>query len=512
MNARNAVIVPAALALAAQLAPAQQKAAEPGTTITIYSSMQPGGISPDQYRPVPGQYVQPFQVPGYAVVRDVRELTMPKGRGQVKFTDVAALIDPTTVSFTSLTDGAGTTVLDQNYQFDLVSNERLLEKFIDKPISVTVVRGQKAETVTGTLMSSQGGALVLKHNDGAVEVVNGYSGLNLPSLPEGLITRPTLVWDVNSGKGGAQQVRVGYQTDGITWWADYNIVYDEKNANGGTMDLSAWVSILNHSGGSYEDAKLKLIAGDVHRSPRQQQNYPMAAARSMAMEDKDVSGFQEKAFFEYHLYTLGRPATIPDRSTKQVELFPAAHNAPVQKVLVYAGLGHGFYYDWSNPIMDQNFGVQSKKDVDVYLRFRNGKEQGLGMPLPAGRIRVSKLDPADGSLEFIGEDTIKHTPRDEEVLVKMGHAFDVVGERRQTEFKTEAGGHVITESYEIKVRNHKDAAVDVIVEETMYRWSNWEITKTNVEQKKLDSRIVHFPLNIPKDGEGVVRYTVRYTW
>jgi hypothetical protein len=240
--------------------------------------------------------------------------------------------------------------------------------------------------------------------------------------------------------------------------------------------------------------------------------YPAAQLSRGIAEDSAAAGFQEKAFFEYHLYTLGRPATIPDRSTKQVELFPAAHNVPVDKVLVYAGLGHDFYYDWSNPIMDQNFGVQSKKDVDVYLRFRNGKEQGLGMPLPAGRIRVSKLDPADSSLEFIGEDTIKHTPRDEEVLVKMGHSFDVVGERRQTDFRTEANGHVVTESYEIKVRNHKDAPVDVIVQETMYRWSNWEITKTNVEPKKLDSRIVHFPLTIPKDGEGVVKYTVRYSW
>jgi hypothetical protein len=483
----------------------------PGTSITIYSSMEPGGIQPQMYRPVAGQGVPQFQIPGYAVVRDVRVLNLPKGRGEVKFTDVAALIDPTTVSFTSIADPNGTSVLEQNYQFDLVSNERLLEKFIDKPITVTVVRGDKAETITGTLLSTQGGIL-LKHDDGDIEVLNGYSGLSLPKLPEGLITRPTLVWDVNSKAGGPQQVRVGYQTEGITWWTDYNIVYDEKNNSGGTMDLSAWVSILNHSGATYADAKLKLIAGDVHRAPvaRNMSRLSPAAAsqNSLGMD----GGFEEKTFFEYHLYTLGRPTTIPDRSTKQVELFPAAHKVPVEKVLVYNGLGQNFWFDPYNPIQDQNFGVQSNKDVDVYLRFKNSKEQGLGMPLPAGKIRVSKLDTADGSLEFIGEDLIKHTPRDEQVLVKMGHAFDVVGERKQTEFKSEGRGRVITESYEIKVRNHKDTPVDVIVTEPLFRWSTWEITKSSPDFKKVDSRTIQFPLTIPKDGEGAVTYTVRYTW
>ncbi len=228
--------------IAGQYAAAQVQPAPAGTTITIYSSMEPGAIQPSQYRPIPGQgqyqqYQQP--IPGYAVVRDVRDMTMPKGQGQVRFTNVAAMIDPTTVSFTSLTDPSGTSVLDQNYQFDLVSNDRLLEKFIDKPITVTVVRGNKSEEVSGTLMSSEGGALVLRHKDGAIEVVNGYAGLSLPSLPDGLITRPTLVWDVNSKNAGPQQDRVGYQTEGITWWADYNITYDEKNANGGTIDVGA---------------------------------------------------------------------------------------------------------------------------------------------------------------------------------------------------------------------------------------------------------------------------------
>jgi hypothetical protein len=233
--------------------------------------------------------------------------------------------------------------------------------------------------------------------------------------------------------------------------------------------------------------------------------------RSMnAMLEK--SGFEEKAFFEYHLYTLGRPTTLPDNSTKQIELFPTARGVPCEKVLVYYGLSAGYRGFFSSPRMDRNFGTQSNKKVDIYLRFKNEKKAGMGMALPSGRIRVSKLDPADDTLEFIGEDVIDHTPKDEEVLIKMGSAFDVVGERKQINFKVDTTRKWIEEEIEIKVRNHKEEAVTVIVKENLYRWMNWRISEETHEYEKIDARTVHFPIEVEPDGEQVIRYTVRYTW
>ena len=482
-----------------------------GTSITIYSSARPGGVDvgPMGQRNEYGWNGQP--VPGYAVVREVRTMNIAKGRGEVKFTDVAAQIDPTTVSFSSLTDPAAS-VLEQNYQFDLVSPDKLLNRFIDSNIVVNLNRGDTIERIEGTLLSSTGGMLVLRGTNGLIRMLSGSNDVSLPSLPEGLITRPTLLWDVESEVGGQQEVRVGYQTRGITWWTDYNLVYaDGKDANHGVLDVGAWVSILNQSGGTYSDATLKLVAGDVNRAPVAQAQ-PMYRMNEMAAASGDASmGFQEKSFFEYHLYTLGRPATIPDNSTKQVELFPAARGVPCEKVLVYDAAGDA-WWGYNSVQMDESLGSQSSGDVDVYLRFVNSQEAGLGMPLPAGRIRVNKLDGADGSLEFIGEDVIGHTPKDEKVLVKLGKAFDVVGERTQKDFRLDSSRKMIDETYEIKVRNRKDESVTVIVEEHMNRWSSWEIVKQSAESKKIDSRTVQWEVTLEPGEEKVLNYSVRYTW
>jgi hypothetical protein len=233
-----------------------------------------------------------------------------------------------------------------------------------------------------------------------------------------------------------------------------------------------------------------------------------AMAKAAAEADR---GFEEKAFFEYHLYTLGRPATLPDNSTKQLELFPTARNVPCEKVLVYYGL-EGFYGFFPNPVTDRNLGNQSNKKVDIYLRFKNAKEIGMGMPLPSGRIRVSQRDPADDTLEFIGEDTIDHTPKDEEVLIKLGSAFDVTGERRQVDFKIDTSRKWMDETIELKVRNHKEEPVKVIVKENLYRWTNWKITESTHKYDKIDARTIHFPIEVAKDGEVTVKYTVHYNW
>ncbi len=473
--------------------------------LTIYSTASPGAINPDLYRPVPGGGSMGYggyrQIPGYAIVKQQRTLDIERGVSSFNFQGVAALLDPTTVMFESLTDPDGTTVLEQDYRFDLLSMDKMLERYIDKQI---VLNGNEV-----TLMSVSGGGMLIQGRDGAIQFVQGYDGVKFPAIADGLITRPTLNWMVSSRRGGAQDTRISYETKGITWWADYNLIYEEgRNPNEGTIDLSAWVSILNQSGGSYEDANLKLIAGDVNRSQPQPQPREMMYAAAGRMSDVMEKGFEEKSFFEYHLYTLGRPTTIPDRSTKQIELFEQASDVPVKKRFLYDGTQQFMYYGGRNE--DENFGLSGDAKVQVFLQFENAEEIGLGMPLPSGRIRVSQLDDADGSFEFIGEDTIDHTPRNEEVTIKIGNAFDVVGERRQVSF--ERGPRWMVETIEVKVRNQKEQAIEVHVQEHLYRWSNATITNISHDHEMLDARTMHIPVSVEPEGEAVVTYTVRYTW
>jgi hypothetical protein len=324
-------------------------------------------------------------------------------------------------------------------------------------------------------------------------------------LPEGLITKPTLVWKLATEKLGQQLIEVAYQTAGINWQADYNAIL---NLNDTKLDLGGWVTINNQSGATYKDAKLKLIAGDVRHeeSPRPRR---MAMRGAIAL-GAEAGGFEEKAFFEYHLYTLGRPATVAQNQTKQIELLKVA-DVPVKKVFLYDGAPQYRFYGGLNN--DANYGSDSpNKKVNVVVEVKNSKENNLGMALPKGKMRLYKRDEADGSLEFIGEDEIDHTPKDETIKLHIGDAFDIVGERKRTDFHVDASSHVITESFEIRVRNHKTEPVEVLVKETLYRWNNWEITESNQKWTKYDSNTIHFPVKVDKDGEQVVTYTVRYTW
>jgi hypothetical protein len=401
-------------------------------------------------------------------------------------------------------------VVEQSFEFDLTSRDKLLSKYLDREITVDQPRGTGVESVTGLLVGTQGG-LTLKQADGSVRIVDGSGGVRLPGLPGGLISKPALVWDLEAASAGTQQARMTYQTGGMTWWTDYNVTYSQAKGGACRIDLGAWVTLVNQSGATYTNAKLKLIAGDVQRA---QPVYPASAPapQAMRMEAKAIDGFAEKAFFEYHLYTLGRPATLPDNSTKQIELFPAARGAGCEKTLVYSGQA-GRYGSYGSPVTDRNYGVQSNKKVDVYLRFRNTAENGLGMPLPAGRVRVSQLDAADRSLEFIGEDLIDHTARGETVQVKLGSAFDVVGERRQLDYRVDTSAKWIEEDIEVRVRNQKpDEEASVLVKENLYRWSGWTILRKSQEFRKEDSRTILFPVTIAPKGEAVVRYTVRYSW
>ena len=484
-------------------------AAQPDeSALTIYSSQQPGAISADFYRPVPGASVpSAASVPGYAMVRQDRDVQLTSGRSTLKFSEVAGLIDPTTVTFT-VPATPGVRVLEQNFQFDLVSTPKLLLRYLDRPITVERNFGSEISTVTGTLLSAVDG-LVLRSSDGSVHALNSYSAIKFPELPGGLITQPTLVWDLNSPVSGTQRARVTYQTGGITWWADYNVVFNEgRNANSGLLDLSAWVSVINQSGATFKDARLKLVAGDVNRVQARQ---PLVL-RGMAMAMKaeaDGGGFAEKAFDEFHLYTLGRTTTLPNNSTKQLELFDQARQIPAKRLLIYDAVGSQAF---GEPYTERDPGFSSNKKVDSYVEFRNDAASGLGVPLPAGRVRVSRLDSADGSLEFIGEDAIGHTPKDETVRLKLGSAFDVVGERRQVDYTVDTRARWVEEEIEIKVRNHKSQAVEVQVREPMYRWTNWKLMTHSHEFHKDSAQLIHFDVNVPKDGETVVRYRTHYSW
>jgi len=482
--------------------------------LTVYSEADPAGFDPQQFLAqqrtgFDSGWVMP--TPGFGVVKEERRLALPAGRGQVRLVDVAQHIDPTTVSFVDLDAPDSTVVLGQSFEFDLVSPAKLLERYVDREISLLEERKDEAGNDVavwsrGTVLSASAGQVVLRTDEGLRFVQAQHPGIRLPSLPDGLITRPTLVWDVDSEVQGERRVRTTYQTGGLTWRADYNVVLakDAKSA-----DVGAWVTLLNVSGATYENARLKLIAGDVQR---------IAPKPGMSWDAQDGGpatggggGFEEKEFFEYHLYTLPRRVDIPQNATQQIALFPTAAGVTTRKVLVYAGFDMP---GWPRGGINANrdLGTRSNTKVDVYVELENSEQNRMGMPLPKGKLRVYQRDDADGTLEFVGEDLIDHTPRDETVRVKLGQSFDVVGERTQTDFDVNTGRKELFESFRIQVRNHKDEPVDVIVREVLYRWSGWEIVESSDTYEKVDSRTLHFPVTVPARGEKTVTYRVRYTW
>ena len=480
-------------------------------TITVYSRAAPGSVDPRMFERQIANPDYREQIPGYGVVRTRREMALDSGTGWVRFTDVAAAIDPTTVAFESLTAPDTTHVLEQNYRYDVASTERILDRYIGRTITVDQVRGDATETIEGELVSARGGDLILRRpDDSLVSLGGGAWNIRFPDLPEGLISQPTLEWLVSAERGGKHQIQVGYETLGMTWWADYNAIYTD--ADGCRLDLNAWVSLVNQSGGSFENATLKLIAGDVHRAPQPEPRYRLEQMRMTAADAAaEETGFTEKGFFEYHLYTLGRAVDLPDRSLKQLELFEPALGVQCEKALRFEA-GGGLFYGPDRPYTQPQFPLPTSGDVGVYLTFRNDRETGLGMPLPRGRVRVNLEDPADGSLEFIGEDTIDHTPRNEEIELKIGDAFDVVVERVQADFSWSKDQQFMDETIEIRLRNQKDEPVTVDVLERLYRWTNWEIRDATHEYEKQDAATVEFSVTVGSEQEEVVRYTAHYTW
>jgi len=419
-----------------------------------------------------------------ALVKETRAINIPSGTSYIRFTDVTAKIDPTSVSFLCLTQ-PNIRLLEQNYEYDVIGEAKLYQKYLGEKITVTTVKG---ETITGYLMGT-GSNLILaaKPDGGEVKIIKAdqIQAVAFTELPGGLVVRPTLVWLVNNKeKPGPQQVQVSYLTGGLSWTADYVAII---NADDNRVDLTGWVTLNNQSGTSFEDAKLKLVAGDVHRVPTETVRKTMVGYLAAEVA---APSFAEESLFEYHLYTLDRTTTIKNNQIKQVELL-TANAIPAKKLFVYEGS--------INP-----------NKVKVVLEMVNSKENNLGMPLPKGRMRVQKAD-SEGSLQFIGEDQIDHTPKDEKIRINLGNAFDITGDRIQTN-TTKPSERVRDESYRITLKNHKNEAVTITVIEHFSGWSQWKITKADHKYVKTDAGKAEFTVTVPAGGEVNINYTVRYSW
>ena len=446
--------------LMALAAAASQAADEPGVSITIYNR-------------------------DLALVKDVREMGIESGVSEVKFDDVAARIDPTSVHFKVLA-GHPASVWEQNYRFDLASSAKILEKYLETEIDVV---GEDADLFTGRLVSFDGSSIVLDQGRGTGPVITlnreKVSYIRFPTLPSGLISKPTLVWKLGADKDGDRLVEVTYMTSSINWHAEYVGVIDAEDTN---IDLAAWVSIDNRSGASYEDAQLDLVAGDVHRAQERGRGDMYQEAETVALaKGAAPPSFQEESLFEYHLYKLDTPATVADREIKQLTFFPST-DVEVEKVLEF----------------DHHRG----SDVRVLLEFVNSEEAGLGMPLPAGKVRMYKADSV-GALQFIGEDRIDHTPRDEDMSLYMGNAFDVAAERKMLDSRR-ITDRVREEDYEVSLRNHKDE--DVVIRLVDHPRGFWTIPRTTHDFEKKEAYKIEFSVPVERDGEAIVRYTVRYEY
>ncbi len=450
----------------------------------------------------------------FAVVRDTVPLDLKSGVNNVRYADATARVEPDSVI---LRDPAGKHSLqnwEQNYRNDPVTQELLLSLFEGKTVDFETLRfkdnTQVREIVPGKIIRS--GYVPGGGSEQPIIEVNGKLQFTLPGTPlfpdlgDDTVLKPTLNWLLQSDKPGKFDAEVSYITGGFTWEADYNLVSPEK---GDTVDLIGWVTMNNHSGKTFRDAKIKLMAGDVNKI--QPQNMPMGGvgggAYRLALADA-APAVTEKAFDEFHLYSLARPTTLLDRETKQVEFVRATD---VKAPVIYVYDGSSDYRFYGGLIQDRGYGTQCNKKVRVMREFVNAETNHLGIALPKGKLRFYRRG-ADGQMEFVGEDMIDHTPRNETIRVTTGNSFDLVGERKQTNFRVDTSDKWLDESFEIKLRNRKREPVEIRVVEHLYRWSSWDITAKTDEFKKTDSQTIEFRVPVQPDEERTVTYTVHYSW
>jgi hypothetical protein len=435
-----------------------------------------------------------------ALVRDVRQLQMPSGGFRLKFMDIAATVNPATVHFRSLTEPEKVSVVEQNYEYDLLEPAKLLNKYIGK--EVTLVRSYMDN---GTTKHGEVKATLLANNNGPVwkignDIVTGVYAetYRFPEVPGNLYDRPTLLMALENSGAAKQKIEASYLATNLSWNADYVLTVgrDDKAA-----DLDGWVTVVNNSGTAFHNAKLQLVAGDLNRLPQGYGRGEMNDAVAMKSMVAAAPQFQQENFSEYHLYSLGRKTSVEDKETKQISLLQGS-GIPVEKLFVVNGQNY-YYHSLQN-----NLGAPLKDQVMVFYKFKNEEKAGLGMPLPAGNLRVYQKDSKGGVL-FVGEDRIDHTAKDEFLNVKIGNAFDVVSERKQIDFKA-LGSRIWEIEFEIKIRNHKDTPVTMQVNEPI--GGDWEMLSSSYKYEKTAAFAAQFEVPVKANGESVLRYRVRAHW
>ena len=432
-----------------------------------------------------------------ALVRDVRQLTLPSGYFRLKFMDIAATVNPATVHFRSLTEPEKLGVIEQNYEYDLLEPAKLLHKYVGKEITL-----ERSYFENNTTKREQFKATLLADNNGTVWKVGNDIITNLavesyhfPEVPANLYDRPTLLMSMENSGARKQQVEASYLAANLSWNADYvlTVARDDKAA-----DLDGWVTLANNSGTAFHNARLQLVAGDLNRV---QPSLPIGGrAEAMNAMVAKAKPFEQEAFSEYHLYTLGRRTSVEDKETKQISLLQGS-GVPVEKVFVVNGQNF-YYHNQYNP------GSPQKDPVMVFYKFKNEEKAGLGMPLPAGNLRVYQKDSKGGVL-FIGEDHIDHTPKDETVTVHIGNAFDVIAERKQTDYKNIAT-RVWEMEFEITLRNHKDTPITVEVNEPI--GGDWDMLSSTYKFTKTAAWAAQFKVPVDKNGTSVLKYRIRAKW
>ena len=458
----------------------------------------------------------------FFVAREKLSLDLHSGVNYVEFAGMTSHLEPDSVILRDLT-GRPLQILEQSYRNDPISQELLLSFYEGKTIDFLIQRQDRSETVHGKVIRSgyipgAGAGQPLIEVDGVLRF--GLPGQPLfPALTGDSILKPTLSWQLETNSAGKSDAEISYVSGGMSWQADYNLVVSggpkdgPKKGQVDSLDMVGWITMHNQSGKTFENTRIKLLAGDVNKIEQSRADGRMYAAKAMAMErDEMAPVVREKSFDEFHLYTLERPATLRDQETKQVE-FVRSSSVQSQRLYVYDGAqtAQYGYYSMEQAREDQNYGTQSNPKIWVMQEFKNSAANHLGIALPKGRLRFYRRD-TDGHLEFVGENSIDHTPKDETIRVFTGNSFDLRGERKRTNIRVDSAHHWIDESFEIKIRNHKKEPVDVRVVEHLYRWSNWKLTEQSHESKKKDAQTVEFPVTVAPDGEQVITYTVHYSW
>ena len=429
-----------------------------------------------------------------ALIKDVRQVKLEGGEGFLQFMDVASSIQPETVRVRSVDHPEQLEFLEQNYEYDLISPQKLLEKYVGKKIKLSAWNQyqDRKEVVEAILLSVNNGPV---YQIGG-EIHLGHEGTAIvPELPDNLFARPTLSWLYQNRTAQTHRVETSYLASKISWRADYALVLNDKDTRG---DLSGWVTLDNRSGATYTQAKLKLVAGDVHL-PEERARSKMEYVDYSLASSPEGAGFQEQSLFEYHLYDLQRPTTIRENQTKQISLLDAPDIA-IKKELRFYGASQYYRSQLGTPLSNQKVGV--------FLEIENDEKHRLGIPLPKGTVRVYKAA-GDQSLQFIGEDVIDHTPKDEKVKIKMGDAFDVVGERTQRDWKKIAWNLYETE-WDVELRNHKTEDVEVTILEPVP--GDWEVVKSSHPYSKIEAHTLQYAVKVPGGGKTTVNYRVRMRW